>query len=138
LLLGSRCAFLFLQFPHHRRGVLDLRKCRLERRQHDRLDLIRRRFRRVERRGCVADEEHLVVSHVGFTRRRFAAYVGTNSGDDDGIDAPIAQDQIEIGAVEGAVARLLQHDVVLADDDAGVKLRLLVALVDEPRRRLPE
>jgi hypothetical protein len=33
--------------------------------------------------------------------------------------------------VEGAVARLLEDNVVLADDDVGVQLRLLISLVDQ-------
>ena len=38
------------------------------------------------------------------------------------IDAAIAENKIEVGAVKGAVAGLLKDNVVLADDDVGMQL----------------
>jgi hypothetical protein len=47
---------VLFKFADHRGGIFDLRKCGPQRGQHDRLDLIGRCLRRVERRRPVADE----------------------------------------------------------------------------------
>ena len=123
---------MLFQLSHHRRGIFHLRKRRFQRRQHDQLNLIGGCLRRVERRRRVADEEYLIVPHIGFPRRRFAAHIRANAGDDDGIDAAIAQDEIEVGAVESTVAGLLEDNIVPADDNIGMSSACLLPLLIKP------
>jgi hypothetical protein len=49
-------------------------------------------------------EEDVKVARHGLTHGRLAADTGGDAADDDGIDAARAEDQLEVGALEGAVS----------------------------------
>jgi hypothetical protein len=59
--------------------------------------------------AAVAGEQHVVVLHERLPRRCLAAHIRGDARDDDALDAVRAQNEIEIGVLEGAVA-------VLGDD----------------------
>ena len=65
--------------------------------------------------GAVAEEEDPEVAHVGLAGGGLGADVGGDAGDDDAVDAARAQDQLQVGAVEGAEAGLVEHDVARLD-----------------------
>ena len=60
-------------------------------------------------RRRIREEHHAIVAEHGITRRRVTAILRRCSGDDDRVDAPFAQDDVEVRAEEAAVAMLLDH-----------------------------
>ncbi|KAL6189684.1 hypothetical protein ACLB2K_036087 [Fragaria x ananassa] len=79
------------------------------------------------RRGSrVRRKEHSEPPDERLTRRRLAAQVGHDAGDDDLLDAPLLQVLLEAGAAEGAVS-VLFDDVVLVGPDF-VELRYQLGL----------
>lgn len=116
---------------NHRCSILNLRKRCPHGRENDRLNLICSQLRSIERRSRIAEEKDVKVSHIGFPSRGLAADIGADPGNDYGIDPPVAKDELEIRAGEGAIARLLKDNVAGADNDAGVEFGLGVSLIDE-------
>ena len=66
---------------------------------------------RIQGRGRVLDEDLVEGPLIGIARRRFDADIGRNASENNRPNAPPAQMQIEIRAVEGAVA-FLDYDVI--------------------------
>ena len=62
-------------------------------------------------RRTVAEKEDVKVAHRGLARGRLAADTGGDAADDDRIDASRAEDQLEVGALEGAESGLVKEDV---------------------------
>src|SRR6266446_3823012 len=60
-------------------------------------------------RGRIGKEHHSVVAEHCITRRRMTAILRSCSRDDDRIDAPLTQDNIEVCTKETAIAMLLDH-----------------------------
>ena len=63
---------------------------------------------------AVGDEEHLVVQHHRVPRGGLAADLGGGAGDDQGVDAAILQDRVQVGRAgrEGAEAALAHLQIL--------------------------
>ena len=70
------------------------------------------------RRRSVAQENHAEIANGGLAGAGFATDVGGDTADDDRVDATVAKDQFEIGAVECAEAWLVEKDVVGINDES--------------------
>ena len=79
--------------------------------------------------GAVAEEHDAEVVLGGLPGGGLAADVGGDPADDDGVDAAFAQWLGEIGAVEGAVAGLVEDEVVGATSRAGCSSAVAVPSV---------
>jgi len=74
-------------------------------------------------RRAVAQEQDAEVADVGLARGRVAADARVDPGDDDGVNAARAEDQLQIGAVERAEAGLREQDIAGLDDQPRVEGR---------------
>lgn len=66
-------------------------------------------------RGAVAEEEHLHVAGMCFSRRGVAAHIGGDARDDDRLGVVGTENLIEVGTEECSEARLCQDDVARLD-----------------------
>ncbi len=94
---------------------------------------------------AVGEDQDVVAPVIGFADRRVHAHLGGHPGDDERLDARVGEDLLQIGAVEGALAGLVEHDlpgqrcklvddvvaVLAAHQDAAVRPG-----VADPQRRL--
>src|SRR6478735_10524388 len=90
----------------------------------------------------VADEERAHVADHRLARRRLAADVRLDPGDDDGVDAEQLEPHQQVGVVEGAEVRLLEHVVGRVHDERLVERGGVGRAVEHPlphrREHLPE
>ena len=63
----------------------------------------------VGRCGRVGQEHHAIITEHRIARCGVAAVFGGGPGNDDGIDAPLPQDDIEVGSEKAAVAMFLDY-----------------------------
>ncbi len=66
---------------------------------------------RVRCAGAVGEQQALVATVVGLAHRRVHAHIGGDSGEDDVRDPTVAQHEVEVGRVEGALAGLVDDDL---------------------------
>ena len=68
---------------------------------------------------AVFEHEAVVSAVVGLAHRRVDAHLGRHAGDDELLDASVLEDGVEVGGVERALARLVDHRFA----GFGIKLR---------------
>ena len=74
--------------------------------------------------AAVIHRDHIVIAHKGFTRGGFNADIGHDAGEHHCADAIAAQDQVEVGVVEGVVAMFGNDDVSRLWSNVAVEVAL--------------
>ncbi len=69
--------------------------------------------------GAVGEQQALVAAVVGVAHRRVHAHVGGDAGEHEVGDAVSPQQEIEVGGVERALARLVDHELAVDGRDLG-------------------
>ena len=95
------------------------------------MELGRRGVAHPARRRAVAEEEDVEVTDHGLARGRLAADICGDARNDDGVNGAGAEDQFEVGAVEGAEPGLVKENVAGIDDEPLMEGRRLGAFVDD-------
>src|SRR5258705_9037595 len=117
-------------FPNHLLDRQHLGEHMPERGARRPLQLGRRDFSNSGICGAVAQKEHAKIADGCLARSRFAANVGRDARDYDGVDPARAEDQLKIGAVKRTETRLVEKNVARVDDQPLVQRRRLRAFRD--------
>src|SRR5579862_1467749 len=123
--LGSRCGgegYTF-DFANHFVNREDLREEVAERRAGGLLKLCGGKAVHWGRRCTITQENHAEIANGGLSGAGFAADVSGDAADDDCIDATLAKNQLQIGAMKRAKAGLVEKDVARIDDEIFVQRR---------------
>ncbi len=71
----------------------------------------------------ITQENHAKIANGGLAGAGFAADVGGDAADDDRIDAALAKNQLQIGAMKRTKAGLVEKDVARINDEIFVQRR---------------